>query len=62
MILDDYLPESDGVDARSIYLIDGLMLCGMADDDNVKVLVSMPESVSFAFGSDSEIINRRCSK
>jgi len=50
------------VNSRPIYLIDALVLCGMADDDNVKVVVTMPESVSIAFGFESDKINRRCFK
>ena len=58
----DYLPESDGVDSRPMYLVDALVLCDMTDDDNVKVVVNMPESVSIAFGSESDKINRTCFK
>lgn len=58
-MFDDYLLESDGVDCKPIYLIDALVLCGMTDDDNVKVVVTVPGLVSTAFGSESDKINRR---
>lgn len=58
-MFDDYLLESDGVDWKPIYLIDALVLCGMTDDDNVKVVVTVPGLVSTAFGSESDKINRR---
>ena len=61
-MVDSYLPESGGVDSRPIYLIDALALCDMADDDNVKAVVNVPVSVSIAFGSESEKINRKCLK
>lgn len=58
-MVDNCLPESDGVDSRPIYLIDALILCGMTDDVNVKVVVTVPVSVSVSFGSESDKINRR---
>jgi len=58
----DYLPESDGVNSRLVYLIDALALCDVTDDDdddgNVKVVVNMLVSLSTAFGSESDEINR----
>ena len=55
----DYLPESDGVDSRPMYLVDVLLLCDTTDDDNVKTVVNVPVSVSIAFGSESDKINHR---
>ena len=59
-MLDDYLLESDGVDSKPVYLTDALVLCGMKDDDNIKVVVTVLGMVSTAFGSESDKIYGRC--
>ena len=60
--LDDYLLKSDGVDSKPMYLTDVLVLCGMKDDDNVKVVVTVLGTVSIAFGSESDKMYGRCFK
>ena len=50
-----HLPESDGVGCKLITLIVELILCGVTDDDGVKLLVTAV-LVSDFFGSEPKKI------